>query len=403
MTSAAGEPLAFYEFFAGGGMARVGLGDDWACSFANDNSRLKIAAYKAAWGADELDERGIDEVRVGDLPPGAHLAWASFPCQDLSVAGNGKGVGSANDRATRSSALWPFLKLMNDLRVEGRHPTVLVLENVPGLLLLNEGRGFIAICEALAELDYVFGAVIVDARHFVAQSRPRVFVVAARSDAIGAQALAVEEPVRPWHNAAVVSVEALLPPEVRARWRWWNLGEAPVLADDALEAAIDLSPGADWHDDAETRRLVSMMPPAHLARLESASRAGKLMIGSLYLRMRPTAEGNVQCAEIAFGATLGCLRTPRGGASRPRIIVVDGETVMTRLLSAREAATLMGLPDGHPLPKLYEHAFQLIGDGVVAPVVSFVAKSLIEPIARAGMGAAPPTAKRGRLVQRDSL
>jgi len=37
MAEAAHKPgWSFYEFFAGGGMARAGLGEDWACHFAND-------------------------------------------------------------------------------------------------------------------------------------------------------------------------------------------------------------------------------------------------------------------------------------------------------------------------------------------------------------------------------
>ena len=375
-------PLTFYEFFAGGGMARMGLGARWSCSFANDNSALKAAAYRASWGDGELDERNIDDVRVEDLPAEAHLAWASFPCQDLSVAGAGRGVGSSDDRATRSSALWPFMDLMADLKLEARHPSVIVLENVPGLLSSNGGRDFAAVCEALAKLGYAFGAVTVDAKLFVAQSRPRVFVIAAREDLSVPADLQVDAPVRPWHNPAIATARALLSPAASERWLWWTLGEAPEPPESALADALDLSDAADWHPEEETRRLLAMMPPAHRARLALAREAGRPMVGSLYLRMRPRpdADGNVQCAEIAFGPTLGCLRTPRGGASRPRIVVVDGDLVRTRLLSPREAATLMGLPSDYPLPVRYQHAFQLMGDGVVAPVVSFIARTIIERI-----------------------
>jgi hypothetical protein len=36
--------LSFYEFFAGGGMARLGLGEAWACAFANDFDRRRPTA-----------------------------------------------------------------------------------------------------------------------------------------------------------------------------------------------------------------------------------------------------------------------------------------------------------------------------------------------------------------------
>ena len=43
----------FYEFFAGGGMARAGLGDDWQCLFANDFDERKCEIYRANWGGCE--------------------------------------------------------------------------------------------------------------------------------------------------------------------------------------------------------------------------------------------------------------------------------------------------------------------------------------------------------------
>ena len=43
---------SFYEFFAGGGMARKGLGPDWTCLFANDFDFKKGLTYQANFGAD---------------------------------------------------------------------------------------------------------------------------------------------------------------------------------------------------------------------------------------------------------------------------------------------------------------------------------------------------------------
>jgi DNA (cytosine-5)-methyltransferase 1 len=37
--------LTFYEFFAGGGMARAGLGEDWQCLFANDFNATPCANH----------------------------------------------------------------------------------------------------------------------------------------------------------------------------------------------------------------------------------------------------------------------------------------------------------------------------------------------------------------------
>lgn len=81
---------SFYEFFAGGGMARAGLSEKWSCLFANDIDEKKGAAYVANWGDEDLSICSVADVKTTDLPGHADLAWASFPCQDLSLAG-GKG------------------------------------------------------------------------------------------------------------------------------------------------------------------------------------------------------------------------------------------------------------------------------------------------------------------------
>ena len=44
----------FYEFFAGGGMARAGLGPTWTCLLSNDIDEKKGAAYQQNWGSKEL-------------------------------------------------------------------------------------------------------------------------------------------------------------------------------------------------------------------------------------------------------------------------------------------------------------------------------------------------------------
>jgi DNA (cytosine-5)-methyltransferase 1 len=78
----------------------------------------------------------------------------------------------------------------------------------------------------------------------------------------------------------------------------------------------------------------------------------------------------------------GCLRTASGGSSRQTIVVVEGARVRTRLLSAREAARLMGLPDSYVLPARYNEAYHLAGDGLAVPVVAFLREHLLEPLLR---------------------
>ncbi|CAD6547529.1 DNA cytosine methyltransferase [Paraburkholderia sabiae] len=375
------DKYTFYEFFAGGGMARAGLGKEWECLFANDVDELKATTYISNWGRDHFDDRDVRKVTVDDLDGHVDLAWASFPCQDLSLAGNGLGIGRADDGSeTRSGALWPFLTLMENLRRTRRHPTLLVLENVVGLLTLDGGRDFAAICDALGAIGYRYGAVVADAKHFVPQSRPRVFLIAVRREQQVNGDLCSDGPTEAWHTQPLIRAFDALSSKSQKDWIWWDAGTAPKLRKNSLLRSIDLD-AVGWDSAAETKRLLDMMSPAHLARLHKAQAEDGPHIGSLYLRMRREGEKNRQRAEIAFGPTLGCLRTPRGGASRPRIIHVEGKTVRTRLLTVTEAAKLMGLAQNYVLPDVYYRAFKVIGDGVVVPVVRFLADRLLEPIA----------------------
>src|SRR5437762_8997823 len=100
--------LTWYEFFAGGGMARLGLREHWSCTFANEWCQKKASAYRAHFGqCDELKEDDVAKLTTQDLPGTADLVWASFPCQDLSLAGMGAGL-----KGDRSGTFGPFWRLM---------------------------------------------------------------------------------------------------------------------------------------------------------------------------------------------------------------------------------------------------------------------------------------------------
>jgi DNA (cytosine-5)-methyltransferase 1 len=124
-----------------------------------------------------------------------------------------------------------------------------------------------------------------------------------------------------------------------------------------------------------------MMSGVNAEKLAAAKRSGQLLIGTIYKRTRlDEDDAKVQRAEVRFDDIAGCLRTSSGGSIRQLIIVVKGDDVRTRLLSSREAARLMGLPDDYKLPNSYNEAYHLIGDGVVVPVVRYLAESILEPI-----------------------
>jgi len=369
-------PNTFYEFFAGGGMARIGLGPNWKCLFANDIDSKKGASYTRNWGHSELHLADVRELNPPNLPGAADLAWASFPCQDLSLAGTGAGL-----RGERSGTFWPFWSLMNALADEGRAPPMIVLENVCGALSSHGGKDFAAIGSAIANAGYRFGALVIDAVHFVPQSRPRLFIIAVDKAYPVSEALTQSKPNRIWHTAALIEAYDRLSERARENWLWWHLPPPPkrnaVFAD-----LIEEEPkGVVWHTAAETQKLLDMMSSVNRAKVIAASKAARRMVGTIYKRTRSDGiGGKMQRAEIRFDDVAGCLRTPAGGSSRQTIMIVEGSELRSRLLSPREAARLMGLPEQYKLPENYNEAYHLAGDGVVVPVVRYLSENILEPV-----------------------
>jgi len=370
--------LAFYEFFAGGGMVRAGLGAGWDCRFANDIDPAKAAAYRANWGEGALRVGDIAALTPADLPGTADLMWGSFPCQDLSLAGAGAGLGGA-----RSGTFHAFMGLARGLAAEGRAPRILAIENVCGTLTSRGGRDFETLCRAWAELGYVFGALVINADRFLPQSRPRLFVVGVRGDLPVDPGLAAAGPEEPFHTPALRRAVERLPAEIAGRGVWWRLA-APDEAPAALAEVVEADrPGLDWHSAAQTARLLELMSPVNRAKVEAARSAGGRRVGALYRRTRASADGGkAQRAEVRFDRA-GCLRTPGGGSSRQTLLVVEDGRVRSRLMTARETARLMGLADDYRLPASYSAACHLTGDGVAVPVVRRLAEGLFEPLLRA--------------------
>lgn len=371
--------FGFYEFFCGGGMARAGLGPDWDCLFANDFDPKKAASYALNWGDAVLHCGDVGAVAARQLPGRADLAWASFPCQDLSLAGNGAGLNGA-----RSGAFWPFWRLMAQLIAQKRKPRAIVLENVCGLLTSHKGADFVALCETVSQAGYWIGAIVADARDFLPQSRPRLFLIALDAAQTPPPHIQNAYAVDHWHPVRLREAQALLPEAARARWLWFA-PPVPPARNLALCDVLESAPrDVRWHNKGETAKLLAMMSPANRAKVDLVLANQTFAVGAIYKRTRIEAGKKVQRAEVRFDLA-GCLRTPAGGSSRQLILVVENGKIRTRLISARETARLMGLGDDYRLPERYNEAYHLTGDGVAAPVVRHIAQHVIEPfLARRG-------------------
>ena len=367
---------SFYEIFAGAGMARAGLGERWRCVFANDFSQKKAVSYRRNWGSEHFLCADVRKVTIDDMTEYADLVWASFPCQDLSLAGNGNGL-----MGDRSRAFWPFWNLMRELDRESRSPNIVVLENVCGTLTSHGGKDFVEICNALCNGGYRVGALIINAVLFIPQSRPRLFIVAVHKDVALPKTLLNDHPNDEFHPGTLVNTFNKLPRLLQDNWVWWQLATPPKRKIGFSDVMEEHPSDVSWHSTAETQKLLGMMSRINLNKVHLAMQDGRRVVGTVYKRMRRDEAGrSVQKAEVRFDNIAGCLRTPTGGSSRQIIIIVEGNELRSRLISSRETARLMGLSDEYILPDNYNEAYLLMGDGVVVPVVRYLADEIIEPI-----------------------
>ncbi|QBX37065.1 DNA cytosine methyltransferase [Brevundimonas sp. S30B] len=358
-------PVA-YEFFAGGGLAGLGL-EGFRIAFANDLDEMKAAAFRTNHPRTPFRRADVWDLTLADLPGRPDLVWASSPCQDLSLAGTRGGL-----KSERSGAFWGFWRLVQQLQADGRSPRAVVLENVSGLLTSSGGADLAAVCKAMAEAGYRVGALEMDAAWWLPQSRPRLFVVGLK----GAEHLVEHAPVAPFHTPRLIRAQAGLPQSVQEAWAWWSVA-APAQRNADLDSL--LSADAEWMAPAETEALLSLLSPLHRARLEAIQASGERRIGAGFRRVRREGNDKRQRLELRFDGLAGCLRTPSGGSSRQYVVEVEGARVRARRLTGREAARLMGLPDDYRLPDRDNAALKLTGDAVAVPVVRALSDQLLLP------------------------
>ena len=289
----------------------------------------------------------MGRVELSELPGRASLVWASFPCQDLSLAGNGAGL-----KGKRSGTFWPFWTLVTKLCEQSRAPELLVLENVVGTVTSHGGRDFRAILAAAVRAGYRVGSFVIDAVDFVPQSRKRLFFVFVRDDVVVPGHLTTPSPSPQWHPVSLTEALDLSPRSTRDAWIWWRLPAPPCRITSLSDLIEDEPKGVAWNSYAHTRKLLEMMTLVNREKVREAQRANRRIVGTVYRRTRPNGKGRkIQRAEVRFDGISGCLRTPAGGSSRQTILVVEGRSIRSRLLSPREAARLMGVADSYLLPK----------------------------------------------------
>lgn len=352
------------EFFAGIGLVRMGLERaGWKVSFANDIAPEKFSMYKDNFNAQDFFLGDIRNVKA-DMVPNVTLATVSFPCIDLSLAGNRGGLNGHH-----SSSYWEFYRIIKQMH--DRRPSAIILENVVGLLSSDGGQDLRSILLSLGKLGYSYDVVIVDAVHFVPQSRPRLFVIA---NLWPHTAKALNLPI---HEARPRQVIEFIHKNHDLRWGHVTLPPLPTRKhelNDLVECFGNTS--SVWWDKERQSHLFTQMSPSHKLRLRELLKSKRNTFATVYKRVRPAG-----CrAELRTDGIAGCLRTPRGGSSKQFVIQAGQGEWRVRNMTAREYARLQGVPDSFKINLSFNKALLGFGDAVCVPVVEWIVKYCVNPM-----------------------
>jgi DNA (cytosine-5)-methyltransferase 1 len=359
--------LTAAEYFAGIGLMRLGLDQaGWTTVFANDIDEKKHQMYRDHFGeCPEFFLGDVHDIKPSSVPT-TLLATASFPCNDLSLAGARKGLAGQH-----SSAFWGFIRILE--KMGSRRPPLILLENVTGFLTSQGGSDFREALIALNRLGYGVDAFIIDAARFVPQSRQRLFVVGER----GSKSCVEETPslLESGLRPAALADFILWHPDIQ-----WNLRNLPSLPRHGrkLDSIIEeLSPNsAAWWSKERCQYLLNQMSPKHRAIADEMIKSSNRTYATVFRRVRATGS----MAELRTDGIAGCLRTPRGGSGRQILFVAGGGKFSVRLLTARECARLMGADDFLLNVPLNQALFGF-GDAVCVPAIKWIADNYLTPLA----------------------
>jgi DNA (cytosine-5)-methyltransferase 1 len=354
------DSISFAELFSGIGLMRLGLEQTgMQCKFANDLDANKNLIYQHHFGSSHLHAGDIAQLTAAHIPS-TDLITASFPCQDLSLAGNRQGLAGE-----RSGLFHEFIRVLTELQQEHRAPGIVLLENVTGLLTSHGGQDIRTILESLNNLGYSCDLLLLDAVHFLPQSRPRIFIVGIQNR-IHRNLEFADHPCRP------KSIRNAIRANPQINWQFLPL---PILPESRSCTLADCLETGDlrWFNAAELIRELAYIRGPSRDRLKQAQTRADIANQSVFLTAYRRMRSGLVCLETRDDGIAGCLRTPGGGSSRQVLIEVRPRaSVRMRYLTAREYGRLQGAPDSFWIPdnqRLGMHAF---GDAVAVPVITWL-------------------------------
>ncbi|WP_394205591.1 DNA cytosine methyltransferase [Lactococcus chungangensis] len=166
------DKLTFIDLFAGIGGIRQAFEDEQTKAvFSSEWDKFAAATYEANFGEKPFGD--ITQIKEEDIPK-HDVLLAGFPCQPFSMIGKREGFS----HATQGTLFFDVLRI-----IKYHQPKMFLLENVQGLLTIQNGETFRIIKEALKEAGYHVFSDVLDAQNYgLPQVRKRVVIVGFRED-----------------------------------------------------------------------------------------------------------------------------------------------------------------------------------------------------------------------------
>ena len=171
------KPIRLVELFSGIGFQRMGLelaNIPYKVVGTSEIDKYAIQAYEAIHG-DNHNLGNIMDIKGKDMPKDIDLMTYSFPCTNLSKAGQQNGMGEE----TNSGLVYEVIRILDELKELDNLPKVLLMENVVDLIQAKFVKEFNSdIQKPLRDMGYTNYSFTMNARNYgVAQNRDRVFMV----------------------------------------------------------------------------------------------------------------------------------------------------------------------------------------------------------------------------------
>lgn len=358
------------EYFAGIGLVRMGLeASGWTISYANDFAPKKFEMYRDFFpdSNQHYEIKDIFEVDPNSIPY-TTLATCSFPCVDLSLAGNMNGI-----MGKHSSAFWGFINILKSQNEFS--PPLVMVENVPGWLHSNHGKDFRTTVKALNDLGYVCDVFTLDALRFTPQSRLRVFLIGIKKNI---ENNILEKIFSRPKSLLSDSLRNAILSNLDLNWFYQDIPEPPPLKKQGLVNIVEELQNSDqrWWSEDEVQRHLAMMDKKHFERVQLLSQNTYFSYRTFYRRKR----NGIQRAEVRDDDLAGCLRTAIGGSGKQFLIKAGRNQIQMRTMTPREYARLQGVPDNYAINTNGVQALTGFGDAVCVPAITWIGNNVLNSL-----------------------